>query len=98
MKNTTITSNKLQLNIQECYQPNNQGKKFKFLLALRRVWHSWVTELKVSNDPKIWSTIDGLGNTWWHAYNTVVGCSANRESEAEILEWIERGCNASKWD
>jgi hypothetical protein len=91
MKNTTIASNKLQLDVLGCYQPkSNQGTESKSLLALRRVWQESVTELKTSNNPRIWQTIDQLGNTWWHAYNPATGRSATRESETEILEWIER--------
>lgn len=91
MKNTTIASNKLQLNVLGCYQfENNQGKESKLLLALRRVWQEWVIEIRTSRDPRIWQTIDQVGSTWWHAYNPATGRSATRESETEILEWIDR--------
>lgn len=90
MKNTTTASNKLQLNILSCYQSeNNQGTESKLLLLLRRAWQEWITELIV-NDSRIWQTVDWAGNTWWHAYNSVTGRSATRESETEILEWIDR--------
>jgi len=85
----------LQLHSLNCHQPEcSQGKETKLLLALERVWQRWVIGLKTSNDPKIWQTVDRLGNTWWHAYNPSIGCSATRESATEILEWIERRvCN-----
>jgi predicted RNase H-like HicB family nuclease len=91
MKNTTTASNTLQRHILNCYQLEySQGKEVKLFLLLRQAWQNWIAELKTNNDPKIWRTIDRLDNIWWHAYNPVTGCSATRESETEILEWIDR--------
>jgi hypothetical protein len=50
-------------------------------------------EVRSGNDPKIWQTIDGSGTTWWHAYHPATRQSATRESETEILEWIDSGRN-----
>jgi hypothetical protein len=92
MKNTA--SRKLQLYILDYYQPeNNQDKEFKLFLVLQKIWQNWVAAFRTSNDLQIWQTIDRLGNTWWHAYNPVTGCFATRESETQLLEWIERRLN-----
>ena len=91
MRNTTCASNELPLNaLDGCWSKHRQSKESRLLFPLRRVWQWWIAELNASNDPKIWQTIDRLGNTWWHVYHPVTGCSATRESETEILEWIDR--------
>jgi len=92
MKNITVEVNKLQTSGLSGNQfKSYQGKKFSLRLLLGRIWQQWIAEFNASNDPKIWRTIDRLGNSWWHAYNPITGCSATRESETEILECIDRG-------
>jgi hypothetical protein len=94
MKNTTTTSDRLQLNELDCYtNENNSSRTFKLLSVLQKLWQGWVIEVKSSNDPKVWQTIDRSGTTWWHAYHPATGQSATRESETEILEWIDSGRN-----
>jgi hypothetical protein len=37
----------------------------------------------------VWQTEDELGNYWWHAVDPVAKISVTRESEAEILAWLD---------
>jgi hypothetical protein len=39
---------------------------------------------------KVWQHRDRIGNITWHVYNPRTGESAVRETEAEIVDWIER--------
>lgn len=91
MRDRTPVSDQLRLNLLNCYwHENKQVKESNLRSALRRVWQWWLIRLRVSNEPQIWQTLDPWGNTWWHAYNPATGRSATRESETEILAWIER--------
>lgn len=91
MRNTTAASNKLSLTVLDFDRPkHHRSKESRLIGAFRKVQRWWIKELNASRDPKIWQTIDPVGNTWWHAYHPVTGCSATRESETEILEWIDR--------
>lgn len=40
------------------------------------------------SEVQIWQTVDRWGKIWWHVRDSV-GRSATRDSEAEILEWID---------
>jgi hypothetical protein len=72
-----------------CHQ-HDQIKASKLRSIFRRIWQWWLMELRTSSDPKIWQTVDPDGNTWWHAYNPATGYVATRESEIEILAWIDQ--------
>jgi hypothetical protein len=40
------------------------------------------------SEVQIWQTTDRWGNTWWHVRDSA-GRTATRDSEAEILKWID---------
>ncbi|HEY9621406.1 MAG TPA: hypothetical protein V6C78_13605 [Crinalium sp.] len=84
--------NQTQQHVISCSCHRNQhDQPVSFGLAVYRLWEKWLVDFRRSNTPKIWHTSDRLGNRWWHAYNPATGCSATRESELEILEWIDQG-------
>ena len=89
MRDRTSVSDQPRLNLLNCYWHEKKVKE-SYLRSALRIWQWWLTKLRVNNALQIWQTLDPWGNTWWHAYNPATGCSATRESETEILAWIER--------
>jgi hypothetical protein len=86
----TAGNNKPQLIVLDYYQYQPQQIRASSSRSVFwRIWQGWLTELNAGADPKVWQTIDRLGNVWWHAYHPIRGCSTTRESETEILEWID---------
>lgn len=59
-------------------------------MIYNRIWTPLLLLFQCRDELKIWQTSDSLGNTWWHAYNPTTGRSATRESEVEILAWIDQ--------
>jgi hypothetical protein len=91
MRNKIAIGNGVQHSLLAPYQQESkQSKTSKLCSAFDRAWQHLLTNLNQGSELKIWQTSDCWGNTWWHAYNPANGCSATRESETEILAWVDR--------
>lgn len=71
------------------YLPNWQVKP-AIVSALKAGLDRFLELLNFSNEPRIWRTIDGNGNTVWCVYDPVSDRSASLESEDEIRAWLEK--------
>jgi hypothetical protein len=45
--------------------------------------------LNQENELKVWQSCDRFGQTWWHAYDPLTERYVCRDSEADILIWLE---------
>jgi hypothetical protein len=61
----------------------------KLFSLLNSIWQYIVTAFTRGQEPKVWQRSDRSGQTWWYAYDPVTERSACRDSEAEILIWLE---------
>lgn len=87
---TRITQTQRSIVVFHLYQ-HQQTQAAKLVAAWRQFWQRRLGTLKTSTDPTVWQTIDSCGTVWWHAYHPLTSCRATRESELEILAWIEQG-------
>ncbi|UBF24765.1 hypothetical protein K9N68_24310 [Kovacikia minuta CCNUW1] len=90
MKGKTVTCCDTQHNLPVWNQQSKWIKPSQLFSPLARLWQRLLVEMTRSNVPRVWQTTDQGGNVWWHAYNPATGCAATRESEIEILEWIDK--------
>jgi hypothetical protein len=84
-----LMKNRITLSFNQKYSTPLVGESILFS-AFRRIWQNWLTELRRNTEPHLWQTSDPWGNTWWHAYHPATGNTATRESEVEILLWIDQ--------
>lgn len=61
----------------------------KLVSFLNRIWQFISTILNPGNEPKVWQSCDRFGQIWWHAYDPVTESYICRDSEADILSWLE---------
>jgi hypothetical protein len=91
MSNRTSMNSGTQQDWSAYYQQvKKQDKATQLSLTLNKIWQFLLTALRQKDEVKIWQTSDCRGNCWWHAYHPVTGRSAIRESEFEMLAWIEK--------
>jgi hypothetical protein len=63
--------------------------KSKLVSLLNRILQFISTILTRGNEPQVWQSCDRFGQTWWHAYDPITDRYVCRDSEADILIWIE---------
>ena len=54
------------------------------------VWRAFVNALMTSSEPKVWSSRDWFGHTWWNIYLPQTGQMARFSSPEEARIWLEQ--------
>ncbi len=57
---------------------------------LGQIWENLLEAMFKQPEPKVWSSINGAGDVWWHAYNPLTGQTTHFGSEDEVLVWLEQ--------
>ncbi|MBE9182997.1 hypothetical protein IQ268_31160 [Oculatella sp. LEGE 06141] len=58
--------------------------------SLNSVWNSLRAYLFTSSEPRIWTTVDSLGETQWHGYDPLTRQSVECTSETDMRIWLEQ--------
>jgi len=61
-----------------------------FKQRCQQFWQAFVTELKGSNEPRLWQSRDRDGNLCWNGDDPINGRSVRGISETEMLTWLEQ--------
>ena len=64
--------------------------KSKLVFLLNRLLQFISTILNPGNEFKVWQRCDRFCQTGWHAYDPVTNRYVCRDSEADILIWLEQ--------
>ncbi len=56
---------------------------------LTRIWQLIASTVTTSNEPKVWSSKDWFGHTWWNVYFPRTGQTIRLNSEEEVRVWLE---------
>lgn len=85
---------KQQLNYEELElisprQPESSAPKLTLLSVLKDIGRYLLSALTKESGLRIWLSQDRFGNIWWNVYDPKTGESVQRDSEQEILIWLE---------
>lgn len=62
---------------------------------IRNIWQKFVSFITISDEPRIWTSIEHDGQTVWHVFNPVDNSVLAMASEQEVRVWIEERYYAS---
>lgn len=82
---------KIRDKIQDpCQNSQKLRQKNGPLIAVHQLWQKLLVSLFRRKEIKITLRVDDAGNVWWSADDPVTKCTITRESEAELLQAIDR--------
>ena len=56
---------------------------------LTGIWQVVINVMTTSDEPKIWTSKDWFGHTWWNIYFPRTGQIVRLNSEEEVRVWLE---------
>lgn len=56
---------------------------------LTGIWQVVVNIMTTSDEPKVWTSRDWFGHTWWNIYFPRTGQTIRLNSEEEVRIWLE---------
>ncbi len=68
----------------------NHPIKLPITSSLKRIGQLFIQFFASSSEPRIWTTTERYGNTFWHVYDPVSDKSKTLRSESEMRVWLEQ--------